>query len=60
MVNLLLRMAQLARRPPSSRAVKIGLVAILGALAVAGIEALGLWPEAWTTTRARPPAVAAP
>lgn len=43
--RLLLRMARLARNPPSQRQVLLWAVIIGLCLALAGIEWLGLWPE---------------
>ncbi len=44
----LLRMARWARHPPSMRRVMLGAGVIALCLGLAGIEALGLWPE-WLT-----------
>lgn len=41
----LMRMAKWARRPPSLRQVQIGAVVLALALAIWGLEALGLWPD---------------
>lgn len=51
--RLLLRIAQIARRPPSRRRVLIGLLAIGAMLLLAGIEAIWGWPEALTPARTR-------
>jgi hypothetical protein len=56
-VGLLLRMKRLAQHPPSWGRVLLGLAVIAAVLAVAGAEALGLWPDSWTASRARPPVI---
>ena len=56
-LGLLLRMQRLVRHPPSWGRVLLGLAVIGLVLAVAGAEALGLWPEGLTTSRARPPVI---
>lgn len=40
-----LHMARWARNPPSAARVKLVLAVVALCLAVAGIEALGLWPD---------------
>ncbi|MDF1726992.1 MAG: hypothetical protein P1U53_04490 [Sulfitobacter sp.] len=49
----LLRMSRWARNPPSEKRVKMVFGIIILALAVAGIEWLGLWPE-WATSERIP------
>ena len=49
----LLRMSRWARNPPSEKRVKMVFGIIVLALAIAGIEWLGLWPE-WATTERIP------
>ncbi len=44
----LLRMARWARRPPGPRTVRLWLIVIVIALAIAGIEAFLGWPDALT------------
>ncbi|KAF0677476.1 hypothetical protein [Profundibacterium mesophilum] len=44
----LLRMVRWARRPPSRKRVALMLAVAAIALAIAGLEAAGLWPE-WAT-----------
>ena len=56
-LGLLMRMKRLVQNPPSWGRVLLGLAVIGAVLAVAGAEALDLWPEGWTTSRARPPVV---
>lgn len=41
----LMRMAQLARRPPSLQRVAIWAGAMAAVLIIAGVERLGLWPD---------------
>jgi hypothetical protein len=57
LLSLIVRMKRLAQNPPSWRRVLLGLAVILACLAMAGVEALGLWPDWMQATRARPPAV---
>lgn len=59
-LRLFLRMARLARHPPSARHVRIGLVVLALAAALFAVESLGWWPEALTLDRARPPRVLSP
>lgn len=54
MTTWLLRMAKWARRPPSAARVRLVVLIALACLAVAGIEALGLWPDWATAERMRP------
>lgn len=46
--RLLLRVAQVERRPPARRRVAVGLVALGLAPALAGVEATWGWPDALT------------
>lgn len=48
-----IRMANWARNPPSQRRVAIYLGTIAAALAIAGLEALGFWPD-WARLAFRP------
>lgn len=49
-----MRMARWARRPPSAGRVKLVLAILALCLALAGIEAAGLWPDWATAQRMRP------
>ncbi|MEZ5685994.1 MAG: hypothetical protein R3D78_08910 [Paracoccaceae bacterium] len=48
-----LRMARWARNPPSAARVKLVLAVIAIALAIVGIEKLGLWPD-WAEAERNP------
>lgn len=41
----LLRASKWARRPPSARMVRLVLLIVAGALGIAALEWLGLWPD---------------
>jgi hypothetical protein len=56
-IGLILRMKRLAQHPPSWGRVLLGLAVLAIVLVVAGGEALGLWPDWLTASRARPPVV---
>lgn len=51
--RMLLRMAHWARNPPSLRQVLIWAVVIGLCLTLAGVEWLGLWPEALKLDKSR-------
>lgn len=46
----LLRMAKWARHPPGKRRVAIVLTVLILCLALAGLEAFGLWPD-WASAK---------
>jgi len=56
-LHLLLRIKRLIQNPPSWQRAMLILGVIAVCLIIVMVEALGLWPDALTTTRARPPAV---
>lgn len=47
-LRFLLRMARLARRPPSRRRAMLWGLVLAACLALAGLDWLGLWPDALT------------
>lgn len=49
-LRLFLRMAQLARRPPSLGRVILFVAVIAACLLIVGIERLGYWPD-WLTLK---------
>ena len=51
--RMLLRMAQWARNPPPLRQVLIWAVVIVRLMTLAGVEWLGLWPEALRLDKSR-------
>ncbi|MCC5974300.1 MAG: hypothetical protein JJT81_09630 [Rubellimicrobium sp.] len=53
----LLRIRQLVQRPPSRRQAVLILVTIAVCIAIVVIEAQVGWPDAFTTQRARRPAI---
>ena len=52
-LGLLVRMKRLAQHPPSWNRVLLGFGVAAFVAAIAGIEALGWWPDWATATRAR-------
>ena len=52
-MHWLMRMAQWVRHPPSPQRVKLVLVVVAICILLVGVEALGLWPDAWEVNRLR-------